>query len=73
MPKVKCPECGSTDTVWIKYGLLQPTDQLEEDFKNKKFYPGGCDVTLDDPNRFCNSCELEFDTPAHKRSKEGLE
>ena len=71
MPKVKCPECGSSDTARIAYGLLEPTKQLEESIKNKKIYPGGCDLTgFVEHNRHCNNCENVFDTPAIKRRRE---
>ena len=73
MPKVRCPECSSTNTARIVYGLLEPNDQLEEDIKNNKVHPGGCVISFDDPNRHCNNCEFEFDTPASKRFKESLD
>ena len=76
MPMVKCPECGSTDTVRIVHDVPERKGRYEEGIKGGKVYWGGeagCIIPRDDPNRYCNSCELEFDTPAHKRSKEGLE
>ena len=69
MPKVRCPECNSTDTTRIVYGLLEPSKQLEEDLKNNKIHTGGCVISNDDPNRHCNNCEFDFDTPAAKRNK----
>lgn len=72
MPKVKCPECSSTDTTRIEYGLFSQTDQLEVDIKNKKIHLGGCVISVIDPNRHCNNCELDFDTPSNKRRREKL-
>lgn len=76
MPKVKCPECSSTDTVRIVHDLPEMKSKYEEDIKSGKVYWGGeagCIIPRDDPNRHCNSCKLEFDTPASKRFKESLD
>ena len=60
MPKVRCPNCNSTDTIRIDYGLIRSDNQLEEDIKNNKFYPGGCIITLSDPDRHCYACDIDF-------------
>jgi len=72
MPKVKCPKCSSTNTTQIIYGLFDPNDQLEADVKNNKVYLGGCVISSIDPNRHCNNCKIDFDTPANKRRREKL-
>lgn len=72
MPKVRCPECSSTNTVRIVYGLPDEKSKYEEDIKNGKiFWAGeaGCCIPRDDPNRHCNDCEIDFDTLAHKQKK----
>lgn len=66
MPKVRCPECGSTNTARIQYGNPIWSEQLEADLKSGKVHLGGCVITFDDSNRHCNSCEFEFDTNGHR-------
>jgi hypothetical protein len=72
MPKVRCPECSSTNTVRIVYDIDEKKSKYEEDIKNGKVFWGGeagCIIPRDDPNRHCNNCEFEFDTYAHKQNK----
>ena len=73
MPKVRCPECSSTNTIRIVHGLPEIRGKYEEDIKNGKIYWGGeagCLIPRDDPNRYCNNCEFNFETPAIKRRRE---
>lgn len=64
MPRITCPNCSSSNTCRILYGLADYTPKLESDLAKGSVYLGGCEVTDDDPNRHCNECELDFNTMA---------
>lgn len=64
MSKIPCPNCTSSNTCRIMYGMPDYTDKLERDLETGKVHLGGCVVTDFDPNRHCNDCELDFDTNA---------
>ncbi len=53
-----CPECCSTDTVEIVYGL--PTRDTEGRAMRGEIELGGCMVTGDDPDRHCQACGAEW-------------
>ena len=57
--KPSCPECGeSTAVVRISYGF--PTPELLRRAEEGKGKVGGCFVSPDNPNWFCNTCRLRF-------------
>jgi hypothetical protein len=56
--KRKCPNCGSTRTIPIIYGL--PTMETAIKAQNGEVEIGGCIVTGDDPQRCCQDCGLRF-------------
>lgn len=62
--RVACPSCGSTNTCRIQYGMPDFTEKLERDVEAGKVHLGGCVVLGGDPNRYCNNCEIDFDTNA---------
>lgn len=64
MPTIRCPNCESTNTCRILYGMPAYTDKLDRDLKAGGVHLGGCIISLDDPNRHCNDCEIDFDTKA---------
>ena len=64
MSKIPCPNCTSSNTCRIMYGMPDYTDKLERDLETGKVHLGGCVVTDFDPNRHCNECEIDFDTNA---------
>lgn len=64
MSKIPCPNCTSSNTCRIMYGMPDYTDKLERDLETGKVHLGGCIIEVDSPNRHCNDCELDFDTNA---------
>ena len=64
MPKISCPNCASSNTCRIMYGMPAYTPELEQKLEAGKVHLGGCIIELDSPNRHCNDCELDFDTNA---------
>ena len=64
MPTIRCPNCESTNTCRIMYGMPAYTDKLDRDLKAGRVHLGGCIIGFDDPNRHCNDCETDFDTKA---------
>ncbi|MFT7645136.1 MAG: hypothetical protein ACI9BF_000807 [Candidatus Paceibacteria bacterium] len=57
---VRCPECKSTDTAKIIYGMHDIDDELEKKLKEGKVWLGGCNLTGDDPIRHCNNCKSDY-------------
>jgi len=64
MPKIACPNCQSINTCRIQYGMPDYTEKLERDIEAGRVHLGGCVLSGNDPNRYCNDCEIEFDTKA---------
>ena len=64
MSKISCPNCASTNTCRIMYGMPDYTDKLEHDLETGKVHLGGCIITDLYPSRHCNDCEIDFDTKA---------
>jgi len=62
MSEISCPNCNSTNTCRILYGLAEPTEKLMQDLDAGKVHLGGCIMTNHDPNRHCNDCEVDFDS-----------
>ncbi len=58
MPKLKCPACGSLDTVKIVYGM--PTYEAFQAAERGEFVLGGCCVSEEDPDRACKACGRKF-------------
>lgn len=57
-----CPVCHSrTDHVPIVYGLILGSGRDEEG--NYKYWPGGCDFSLHNPDRHCIKCGTEWRSP----------
>lgn len=57
---VRCPNCASTNTAKILYGMPDLTDELEEKLEAGKVCLGGCDVFEDSPIRHCNECDKDY-------------
>ncbi len=64
MRTIVCPNCDSTNTCRILYGMPDHTPELEQKLEAGKVHLGGCVIEEDNPNRHCNDCELDFDTNA---------
>ncbi len=58
MSEIRCPACGSDETVEILYGM--PTVEAYEAEKRGEIYIGGCCVSENDPERICKRCGREF-------------
>lgn len=58
MPKKKCPDCGSTDTVKILYGM--PTYEAFEAVERGEISLGGCCISDNNPTRHCKTCGQDF-------------
>ncbi|EEG76045.1 hypothetical protein [Dethiobacter alkaliphilus] len=58
MANIKCPACGSAETVEIVYGM--PDAEAFEAEKLGEVYLGGCCVSDNDPERICKRCGREF-------------
>jgi len=58
MAAIKCPFCGNTETVQIIYGY--PTHDLSKQELMGKIYLGGCEVSVHNPSRYCNTCQKPF-------------
>jgi hypothetical protein len=54
----RCPECDSTRTVPIVFGL--PTDALLARAGAGRVALGGCCVSQDDPDQHCQDCGREW-------------
>ena len=72
MPRIKCPNCKSSNTCRILYGLPEGGDELKAEAEAGRVHFGGCDITFDDPNRHCNDCETDFDTKTPRSTDEVL-
>ena len=72
MPRIKCPNCNSSNTCRILYGLIDMDDRLEADAKAGRVHFGGCEISFDDPDRHCNECGTEFDAKAPRAIDEML-
>ena len=59
MSKIKCPKCGSTNTIRIIYGL--PSFELFKKEESGLIKLGGCEVAMDSPRLFCIDCKKDFD------------
>lgn len=53
-----CPNCGSTDTVPIIYGL--PAEEAFEEEREGKVVLGGCIIFENSPKWHCKSCGYEW-------------
>ncbi len=60
--KFVCPHCGSKNTVPIMYGLPVFSPQMEKKLNEGRLQLGGCCLTGNDPDRYCNNCQKEFST-----------
>lgn len=56
--KRKCPHCGSTNVRKIVYGY--PSTELWEEELKGKIKLGGCCITENQPNYYCDDCENSF-------------
>lgn len=56
--KRKCPHCGSTNIRSIVYGYPSP-ELWEEEIKGKVKL-GGCCISENQPNYYCDDCEKSF-------------
>jgi len=54
----ECPRCKSENNIPILYGY--PTAKALKEAKQGKIFLGGCEVTENDPTRFCRDCGTEF-------------
>ncbi len=64
MSKISCPNCNSSNTCRIIYGMPDYTDKLEHDLETGKVHLGGCVITDIAPDRHCNECEIDFEKKA---------
>jgi len=58
MEKLKCPHCGSEETVRIVYGL--PASGTEYD--KRDYVLGGCVIRRNSPTHECRDCDKGFMT-----------
>ena len=56
--KQKCPNCNSSNVIPIVYGM--PAPDLQEQAERGEVKLGGCVVTDEDPDLYCNDCGSEF-------------
>lgn len=54
----ECPRCKSKNNVEIVYGY--PSKKALKEAEKGSIHLGGCEVTENDPNRFCKDCLKEF-------------
>lgn len=54
----ECPRCKSKNIIDIVYGF--PNQKALKEAEKGKIHLGGCEVTENDPNRFCRDCLKEF-------------
>lgn len=57
---IRCPNCSSTNTVKILYGMIDLDDDLQKKLESGKVVLGGCCVGFDDPTRHCNECNFDY-------------
>lgn len=62
MSQVACPHCGSTDTGDYMWGLVEVVGDSTGGIDEKRIRFGGCIVSDDDPEHFCNDCGKDFST-----------
>lgn len=55
-----CPKCGSKNTADITYGLVDYDKDLEKDLDDGRIVLGGCIVSDDDPEYYCNDCQNKW-------------
>ena len=72
MPRIKCPNCKSSNTCRILYGLPEGGDELKAEAEAGRVHFGGRDVTFDDPSHHCNECGTDFDTKTPRSTDDML-
>lgn len=70
--KLHCPNCDSTNVARVLYGMPDLTDWLEKRLESGSIVLGGCSVTGDDADRFCNDCETYFFSEYAKHQVKGV-
>jgi len=66
----KCSQCGSFDTLPIRYGLMTD-DAVEENASEQKWVWGGCKITIGGDTDYCKNCKSYFGgQELPKKSKE---
>jgi len=50
----KCPSCGSKNILSILYG--KPTKEMMRRAARGEVKLGGCNLSIDNPNRYCGMC-----------------
>ena len=70
--KTPCPKCGSANIARVLYGMPDYTDWLEKRLESGSIVLGGCSVTGDDADRFCNDCETYFFSEYAKHHVNGI-
>ena len=66
----KCTQCGTFDTLPIRYGLMTD-DAIEENASQQEWVWGGCVITIGGDTDYCKSCKSYFGgQELPKKSKE---
>ena len=60
LSRTKCPQCQSTNTATILYGLVGMSDELQARIDGGEVVLGGCYVSENDPDLECNDCGFRF-------------
>lgn len=55
-----CPSCKSTNVAKYLYGFVAMDDELEQQLEEGKIALGGCEITDDAPEYYCNVCGNEW-------------
>ncbi len=55
-----CPSCGSANVAKYLYGFVAMDDELEQQLEEGKITLGGCEITEDAPEYYCNVCGNEW-------------
>ena len=58
--QIICPSCGSTDVAEYLYGFVALDDELERQLAEGKIILGGCEISPDAPEHYCNVCGMEW-------------
>lgn len=65
----RCPKCKSTNVRTIIYGLVDMNGAdsvLSDDIKGGRIGLGGCVVSDDSPEFYCNDCSYQWGSFLHK-------
>ena len=66
----KCPNCGTTTIIEIRYVLIRPTPEQKQEINDGKWVMGGCLLYQGAPEWVCKTCNTEMYKPYKKKGND---